>query len=360
MLVVWVIIEEICRRLPHIDADTSASRSTMRFVNSISVFGPLDQNVAERELFVDTVKALFKRSMDPELLDDRLDQQWRSEIITHNSYRAILCQDDATHPIALLEHWTTDGGSTRLEVLLDNRLTVGASSTQTTVEGESILNALTASLVETLAGSPHIHTSSAELWARPTSTPVEQFLTALHAKLSRHLFQMRASASALDAEFVDESSGFTMADRDDVIRINNNAFAQHPDQGDMSVERFDRLTSESWFRPDGIRLWRQHGEVVAFCWTKVHTQPHIGEIYVVGVDPEKQGQGLGKLVTAAGIRWLQDQQHDEVMLYVEATNAAAVAVYERLGFHTVRTDKAWELSLSTELFQSDSPSESTK
>jgi mycothiol synthase len=57
-----------------------------------------------------------------------------------------------------------------------------------------------------------------------------------------------------------------------------------------------------------------------------------GEVYVIGVDPDAQGGGLGRLLTAAGLRYLRDTGCPRVMLYVEADNAAAIKVYQRLGF----------------------------
>lgn len=64
----------------------------------------------------------------------------------------------------------------------------------------------------------------------------------------------------------------------------------------------------------------------------------IGEVYAVGIAPDHQGHGLGRALTAAGINHLAEQGLDEVMLYVDADNPAAVALYESLGFERWHVD----------------------
>ena len=77
--------------------------------------------------------------------------------------------------------------------------------------------------------------------------------------------------------------------------------------------------------------------MVGFHWTKQHS-PALGEVYVVGIDPSAQGQGLGTVLTLAGLHHLTDLGVAEILLYVESDNAPAVAVYSGLGFTHVRAD----------------------
>jgi mycothiol synthase len=55
-------------------------------------------------------------------------------------------------------------------------------------------------------------------------------------------------------------------------------------------------------------------------------------VYVVGVSPRAQGGGLGKRLTLTGLHHLARFGLHEVVLYVEADNEPAIAIYTRLGF----------------------------
>lgn len=127
------------------------------------------------------------------------------------------------------------------------------------------------------------------------------------------------------------------ADESAFLALNAVAFAQHPEQGRMTREDLDRRMAEPWFDAAGFfvaeRAGTGAGGLLGFHWTKVHdADPPVGEVYVVGVSPEAQGTGLGRLLTLTGLHHLAGLGLGEVLLYVEADNAPAIATYSGLGF----------------------------
>lgn len=128
--------------------------------------------------------------------------------------------------------------------------------------------------------------------------------------------------------------------RDDAafLELNARAFANHPEQGQMTQADLDQRIASDWFDPEGFFLAERDGSLLGFHWTKTHTDPPVGEVYIVGVDPLAQGLGLGKLLTAHGLRHLQGRGFDRVILYVEGDNERALGVYRGLGFTEAMRD----------------------
>ena len=127
------------------------------------------------------------------------------------------------------------------------------------------------------------------------------------------------------------------------LRANNRAFAGHPEQGNWDLEILRQREEEPWFDPSGFLVRDEDGVIAAFCWTKVHaeSEPPMGEIYVIGVDPDFQGRGWGRALTRAGLDWLARAGLSVGMLYVDAANEAAIALYRSLGFTEDHTDRAY-------------------
>ncbi|MFJ7780721.1 mycothiol synthase [Streptomyces yangpuensis] len=122
------------------------------------------------------------------------------------------------------------------------------------------------------------------------------------------------------------------------LAANAAAFAHHPEQGSLTQRDLDDRVAQPWFDAKGFFLAERDGELVGFHWTKVHTAERLGEVYVVGVLPGAQGGGLGKALTAVGLQHLAAEGLPTAMLYVDADNPAALAVYEGLGFTTHEVD----------------------
>lgn len=148
----------------------------------------------------------------------------------------------------------------------------------------------------------------------------------------RELWVMRRDMSAqLPPYDASRLRSYRTQDADELIRVNAAAFANHPEQSSMDAVNLAERMAEPWFDPAGLLVAVDGDRMLGFHWTKQHS-PDLGEVYVVGIDPAAQGQGLGKLLTLAGLHHLAGLGVAEVLLYVESDNKPAIAVYTGLGF----------------------------
>jgi mycothiol synthase len=127
-------------------------------------------------------------------------------------------------------------------------------------------------------------------------------------------------------------------DLEDVLKVINRAFEGHPENGNWSVSDLQERMDQDWYDPRGLLVHRGDGVVRAFCWTKLHPDG-VGEIYVLAVDPEYGGSGLGRALTMSGLDFLSESAGCEVaIVYTGEDNKVARSLYESLGFGVDRVD----------------------
>jgi mycothiol synthase len=187
-------------------------------------------------------------------------------------------------------------------------------------------------------GGGHVH-----LWV-PKPTPLhDRIAEATGLRRGRQLHQYRRPLP------VDEKTDLAVRpfmpgfDEERWLAVNNRAFRWHDEQGGWTLETLQDREAQDWFDPAGFLLHERNQRLAGFCWTKVHTDhvPPLGEIYVVAVDPDFQGQGLGRQLVVAGLDWLWRNGIEVAMLYVDRDNAPAVRLYQALGFVLDHVDQAY-------------------
>jgi mycothiol synthase len=184
------------------------------------------------------------------------------------------------------------------------------------------------------------------LWAHGDHPSANALALSFGLVRERVLWQLRRSLGADLAE-PELPAGVTLrtfrpgADDDAWLRVNARAFTRLPDQGGWTARDLHARLAQPWFDPAGFLVAERDGTMLGFHWTKVHSgretggqglRQTIGEVYVLGVDPAAHGSGLGRALTLAGLRHLRDGGLDQVMLYVDGANTAAIRLYEHLGF----------------------------
>jgi len=183
-------------------------------------------------------------------------------------------------------------------------------------------------------------------WAPRASAVHDRIAEANGLEARRDLIQMRVPlplAAQRQAEALVTRAFRPGHDEAAWLAVNNRAFATHPEQGGWSIEELVAREQESWFDPAGFLLYEEDDRLAGSCWTKIHrdTDPPLGEIYVISVDPDFQGRGLGRSLTAAGLSWLADAGIGVGMLYVDGDNVAAVELYRSMGFIDDHVDRAY-------------------
>lgn len=178
------------------------------------------------------------------------------------------------------------------------------------------------------------------VWAFGTLAPARAFADARGLAPVRGLTMMRR-ALADEPNPVPPNGitlrGFTAADADAFIALNAAAFAHHPEQGHFTAADLQTRQAEAWWDPEGLILAIEDDQLRGFHWTKRHDAA-TGEVYVLGVAPDAGRRGLGRVLLQAGLTQLTRDGATQVILYVDADNETALALYRKAGFAVVHTD----------------------
>lgn len=193
-------------------------------------------------------------------------------------------------------------------------------------------------------GGGHVH-----WWVFEPTDAHARLAARLGLRVGRTTLQMRV-ALPLPDEVRAETAPITTrpfrtgVDEDAWLAVNNRAFAEHPEQGGWTPAVLSSREREPWFDPAGFLLHESDdGALDGFCWTKLHADasPTLGEIYVIAVDPDAAGRGLGRSLVVAGLEHLADSGAPVGMLYVDADNERALRLYHAIGFRQHHVQRAF-------------------
>ena len=125
------------------------------------------------------------------------------------------------------------------------------------------------------------------------------------------------------------------------LALNNRIFASHPENGAWTLDDLRARMAQPWFAPRDFLLLEAEGRLAGFCWVKVDERGddgRVGEIYVIGVAPEQRGRGFARFLLTTALGHMATRGARTAAVYVDATNAPALALYEAAGFHRHHVD----------------------
>ncbi|MBD2121884.1 GNAT family N-acetyltransferase [Trichocoleus sp. FACHB-262] len=85
---------------------------------------------------------------------------------------------------------------------------------------------------------------------------------------------------------------------------------------------------------EGDAIGIDTGLTVGFVAVKLHSESSMGEVYMVAVDPDFQGQGIGTALMEFALSWMKDAGISVAMVETggDPGHAPARHTYEKLGF----------------------------
>ena len=155
------------------------------------------------------------------------------------------------------------------------------------------------------------------------------------AHIRTHLHLRREGVEPANAPVPD---GMTLrlagpADAPAVTDVQNTAFTGSWGYAPNTPEEIAyRIFDLPDLRPDPVVLLEEAGALVGYCWCHREAEDAPGIVGMVGVLPGRQGQGLGRAVTGAGMDALLELGAPGLEITVDSENPPAIRVYEGLGF----------------------------
>jgi mycothiol synthase len=130
-----------------------------------------------------------------------------------------------------------------------------------------------------------------------------------------------------------------------LTHLQNRTFAGSWGYNPNTVEEITTRISLPNCSPEDILLVFDSDKPVGYCWARINfwqskaQGERTGRIYMMGVDPDYRGRGLGRQLLSAGLSYLQGKGLRRVDLTVDSENKAALTLYGAAGF------EAWTSSL---------------
>jgi len=143
---------------------------------------------------------------------------------------------------------------------------------------------------------------------------------------------------------------FKSGEEDRLAFIQNRAFESTWGYSSNTIQDIIDRTALPNFSPQDVLFAFDGKRLAGFCWTMIASPNRFsygsfGRIFMIGVDPEYQGRGVGKQLLLAGASYLKGKGIHLVDLTVDSENNTAIALYKSAGFRH-RTSTLWyEMSL---------------
>lgn len=177
----------------------------------------------------------------------------------------------------------------------------------------------------------------------------QKVLTRLGFKCVRKYNELRLTASVLNLPQTPDNqiAPRSLRNGEEIILtdLQNRCFAGSWGYHPNTVEAINYRMNSSGCSPQDVILIYQEDRPISYCWTEItppstSSNKRAGRIYMIGVDPDYRGRGLGRKVLVTGLTHLKNKGAEIIELTVDSTNHVACSLYRTIGF-TKRATSLW-------------------
>jgi len=135
-------------------------------------------------------------------------------------------------------------------------------------------------------------------------------------------------------------------EEDKLAQIQNRCFTGTWGYNPNTTEEIVHRLNLSKCSPEDVTLICGGDKPIGYCWVMINHETEVanserkGRIYMLGVNPDFRGRGIGKTALLAGLSRLETKGIQVAELTVDSENGAACALYRSMGFK-VLTSSLW-------------------
>jgi mycothiol synthase len=182
------------------------------------------------------------------------------------------------------------------------------------------------------------------------SESVRKLLGKLGFRVIRRFLELRLDLSNSEIPNIDRipprCRHLKRGEEGQLVKIQNRSFAGTWGFNPNTLEEIVYRIGLPGCAPEDIILACDGENVMGYCWTRIYPgrdkvrRDDKGRIYMLGVDPDYRGKGVGREVLLAGLSYLKSNRVGIVELTVDNKNKAACALYRSTGFR-IETTSLW-------------------
>jgi mycothiol synthase len=186
--------------------------------------------------------------------------------------------------------------------------------------------------------------------------PARKLASRLGFIFIRHFYELSLDLNNIRLPAV-EPSGYIIrslgsAEADKLTHIQNRAFADSWGfNANTPVEIAYRINL-SGSAPENIMMAYLGNRPVGYCWTRIMIEKKtaagglIGEIHMLGADPDYRNKGIGRNVLLAGLADLKSKEVNIVELTADGEDPVALGLYESVGFEVFSRSEWYQKKLA--------------